>query len=191
MRKLPIHWKTPNGSHLILRQMHADDAEGVKNSLNQLSPTARRYRFFTPVREFTNEMVSRLVDVDPAKEFAVVVLYSEDGLEIPIAGGRFVVDGRDCEFSLVVGDDWQGQGIGRRILKVLMYEASRRGLKKIIGNVLTENLAMIELGRKIKFELLDSEEGHSVKCLVRQLPKLPVGFLEKMVLRLRSSRLNT
>ncbi len=170
--------------------MRADDADGVKTSLNQLSPIARRYRFFTPVREFTDEMVSRLVDVDPAKEFAVVVLHSEVGQEIPVAGGRFVIDGRDCEFSLVVGDDWQGQGIGRRILKALMYEASRRGLNKIIGYVLTENLAMIELGRRMKFELLDSEEGQSVKCLARQLPKLPVGFLEKMVLRLRSRKLN-
>jgi acetyltransferase len=190
LRKLPIRWKSPNGSHLILRQMRADDADGVKTSLNQLSPIARRYRFFTPVREFTDEMVSRLVDVDPAKEFAVVVLHSEVGQEIPVAGGRFVIDGRDCEFSLVVGDDWQGQGIGRRILKALMYEASRRGLNKIIGYVLTENLAMIELGRRMKFELLDSEEGQSVKCLARQLPKLPVGFLEKMVLRLRSRKLN-
>jgi acetyltransferase len=171
--------------------MQADDAEAVKNSLNQLSPTARRYRFFTPVKEFTDEMVGRLVDVDPAKEFAVVVLRSDDGQEIPIAGGRFVVEGGDCEFSLVVGDSLQGQGIGRKILKALMYEASRRGLNKIMGYVLTENLAMIALGQSMKFELLDSDEGPSVQCLVRQLPRLHVGFLEKMVSRLRNRKLKT
>ena len=134
-------------------------------------------------------MVGRLVDVDPAKEFAVVVLRSDDGQEIPIAGGRFVVEGRDCEFSLVVGDSLQGQGIGRRILKALMYEASRHGLNKIMGYVLTENLAMIALGQSLKFKLLDSDEGPSVQCLARQLPRLHVGFLEKMVRRLRNRQL--
>lgn len=170
-----------------MRLMRVDDAEGVKNSLNQLSPLARRHRFFGPVREFTDLMVSRLVDVEPAKVYPLVVLRRTKESLAPIGGGRFVIDegGTMCEFSLVVGDDWQGQGIGRRILKALIEEASKRGLRRITGDVLAENLAMIALARSMGFALMDSDEGHSVKQLVRELPKLQEPLVHRIVQKLK------
>lgn len=172
MSNLPLRWKSPNGSRLKMRLMRPGDAESVKNSLNQLSPLARRHRFFGPVREFTDPMVSQLVDGDPARVYPLVVLHRTKETRVTVGGGRFVIDetGKACEFSLVIIDDWQGQGIGRRVLGELIVEATRRGLQRIIGDVLAENPAMLVLGRSMGFVLQDSEEGPSVKRLVRTLP---------------------
>lgn len=171
MPRLPIRWKSLNGKKFLLRLMRPDDVPSVTDFLNQLSPTARRYRFFSPVSSFSDRMVTKLVVVNQNKECALVVVCLEPGKEFPVGGGRFVIDesGLDCEFSVLVGDDWQGRGIGRRVLGALIDEASRRGLGRIIGDVLAENRAMIALGRAMGFAVTESEEGYSVNRLVREL----------------------
>jgi GNAT superfamily N-acetyltransferase len=129
--------------------MRPSDAPQVKASLNKLSADARRSRFFASIAEFSDDAVHRLIDIDPAREYLLVVLRREEGAEIPIAGGRFVHENErpDCTFSLLIGDPWQGQGIGRRILKALIREASRRGLRRMHGHVLADNRPMLGLAR--------------------------------------------
>jgi GNAT superfamily N-acetyltransferase len=153
---------------------------------NRLSPTARRYRFFSPVKSFSEEMVTRLVDVDRRRECALAVVCLEHGKEISVGGGRFVVEdsGAGCEFSLLVGDDWQGQGVGRRILATLIERAARRGVQRIAGDVLAENRGMIALGRALKFQVTASDEGPAVLRLVRELAPSSSGLLERLVRKL-------
>lgn len=186
MSKLPIRWKSPHGRKLLLRRMRPDDAASVRDFLNRLSPTARRYRFFSPVNNFSEQMVNRLVDIDHSRECALAVVCLEQGREISVGGGRFVVDesGDACEFSVLVGDDWQGQGIGRRILATLIERAARRGLQRISGDVLAENRGMIALGRALKFRVTASDDGPAVVRLVRELAPPPAGLLDRLVRKL-------
>ena len=165
-------WRTRNDAHLVMRLMRREDAPRVKFGLNQLSPESRRHRFFRAVADFSDEMVAKLVDIDPKKQGAVLVVQVEKGIEIPIAGGRFVAESDiTCEFSLLVGYRWQKQGIGRHILLALIGEASRRGLTKMTGYVMSENRSMIELARSTGFQVNESDEGESIKRLVRDLPR--------------------
>jgi acetyltransferase len=167
----PQHWRAIDGSRMTLRPMLKSDAPLVKESLGQLSSESRRNRFFSAVREFSDETVRRLTDFDPASEFAVVVIRKENGREIPIAGGRFVhCDDRRCEFSVLVGDPWQGQRIGHRILRTLIREASRRGLRQMDGYVLADNRAMLKLARAHGFMVDDSGEGAGVRIVTLDLP---------------------
>jgi len=168
----PQHWRAADGKQMTLRPMLKSDAPLVKESLGQLSRESRRNRFFSPIREFSDEMVRRLTDFDIAKEFALVVVFKENNKEIPLAGGRFVHenDGRRCEFSLLIGDPWQGQRIGHRILRVLIREASRRGLSKMEGYVLADNQAMLKLARSMGFEIEDDAREIGVKRVTLDLP---------------------
>ncbi len=155
-----------------MRLMRREDATRVKLGLNQLSPESRRHRFFRAVTDFSDEMVAKLVDIDPVTQWAVIVVQVEKGIEIPVAGGRFVAESDiTCEFSLLVGDRWQKQGIGRHILLALIGEASRRRLAKMTGYAMSENRSMIELARSIGFQVKESDEGESIKRLVRNLPR--------------------
>lgn len=169
----PQHWRAANGTRLTMRPMLKSDAPLVKESLGQLSSEARRNRFFSAVREFSDETVRRLTDFDTATEFAVVVVRPEQGREIPVAGGRFVhcEDGRRCEFSVLIGDTWQGQGIGHRILRTLIREAARRGLRQMDGYVLADNRAMLKLARAHGFMVDTSGEDAGVRIVTRELPR--------------------
>jgi acetyltransferase len=173
-------WRAQNGVDLAMRLMRAEDAQRVKLALNQLSPESRRHRYFRAVADFSDEMVTDLVVIDPLKQWAVLVVHVEKGIENPVAGGRFVAESDIlCEFSLLVGDRWQGQGIGRHILLALIGEASRRGLTEMIGYVMSENRSMIALARSMGFQVNESEEGETVKRLVRDLPRHSPGNLAR------------
>ncbi|MBK7422288.1 MAG: GNAT family N-acetyltransferase [Propionivibrio sp.] len=149
--------------------------------MNQLSPDSRRHRYFRAVADFSDEMVTDLVVIDPLKQWAVLVVHVEKGIEIAVAGGRFVAESDiTCEFSLLVDDRWQGQGVGEHILLALIGEASHRGLTKMTGYVLSENSSMIALARSMDFQVNESEEGESVKKLIRSLHRPSAGKLDRL-----------
>ena len=172
MKDYVDRWQTTDGVRLEMRRMRLDDAPQVKESLNQLSAKARRNRFFAAIAEFSDAAVSKFVDVDPHHEHLLVVVRRENDLEIPIAGGRFIQqgDGTDCSFSLLIGDPWQNQGIGRRLLKALLREAAQRGLRQMYGHVLADNQPMLRLARSLRFSAIDSDQGEGVVKIVCDLP---------------------
>ena len=184
MPEIIDRWQALDGTQLEMRQMRQSDEPQVKEALNKLSSDARRNRFFATIAEFSEAAVHQFITVDPAREYLLVVMRREDGADIPIAGGRFVHedDRPECAFSLLIGDAWQGQGIGRRILKALIGEACKRGLQQMYGHVLADNRPMLELARSQRFAVTDSDQGQGVLKIARDLPR-PTAQQWKTVLR--------
>ena len=60
---------------------------------------------------------------------------------------------KHAEFSVIVGDLWQGKGIGAELLKRCLLISKERGIEKVNGMVLSENLQMLALGRKLGFSV--------------------------------------
>lgn len=172
MKDFRKFWRAPDGTWLEMRPMRNTDAPLVKQSLNQLSASSRRNRFFASIAEFSDDAVERLVVISPQREYLLVVVRHEAGLEVPIGGGRFVQDeqGSGCSFSLLIGDAWQGQRIGRKILKALLREASRRGVRQMHGDVLSDNRPMLALARSLRFSIIDSDPREGTVQIVRDLP---------------------
>ncbi|AWR95640.1 GNAT family N-acetyltransferase [Acidianus brierleyi] len=75
--------------------------------------------------------------------------------------GKIIGEGtiyNDGEFSLVVHPEFRRYGIGSMIVKSLINEGKRMGLKKIKFYTLSENMPMIKLGRKLGFKLINDED---------------------------------
>ena len=64
-----------------------------------------------------------------------------------VAGARYIAgaDLQSCEFAIAVADQWQGCGIGVRLLRELIAIASRSGITQIVGDTLATNVAMYAL----------------------------------------------
>jgi acetyltransferase len=171
-------WLSANGTLLTLRRMRPGDATMVKWGLERVSAQARRNRFFAAIGEISDQLVRRLTEVDPRREYALLVVRKSEGADSPVAGGRIVVDEdhAGCQFSLLVGDDWQGQGIGQRLLRALVDEAGRRRLRRIEGHVYADNRAMLRLARSLGFQVTDSAEGSAVKLVRLELDQMTRGW---------------
>ena len=61
--------------------------------------------------------------------------------------------GTDPEFAVVVGDPWQGKGVGAILMERLIAIAKERSMESIGGLVLAENTHMLALARKLGFDI--------------------------------------
>ena len=60
-----------------------------------------------------------------------------------------VMDEEMAEVALVVREDFQGQGIGSQLMKILQVIARDNGYKAFMATVLKENIAMTHVFKKL------------------------------------------
>jgi acetyltransferase len=164
-------WQPHEGPRVTLRPIRPEDAQLEQAFVKRLSSESRYFRFMDTLRELTPLMLVRFTQIDYDREMAFVATVPEGGAETEVAVARYVAnpDGESCEFALVVADDWQGRGLGRRLMEQLIAVARARGLRSMIGHVLAENRGMLALARKLGFVAGDSGEGPMVKRAVLAL----------------------
>ena len=122
-------------------------------TFEELSPASRHMRFFTPVRELPQAVKERLSDVDGVMNAAILAFdaarFADDHPEgKPVGVARWMAHPTGVEpagppeLSVTVIDEYQGMGVGRRLMDDLLALARRRGLRRIYADVLRENVAM-------------------------------------------------
>jgi acetyltransferase len=169
--ELMTTWRLADGSSVNLRPIRPEDAEMEQEFVKNLSANSRYFRFMNTVRELTPTMLMRFTQIDYDQEMAFVAVREEGGREVEIAVARYATnpDGQTCEFAVVVADSWQCKGLGRRILELLIEVARSRGLKAMVGHILSGNQPMLALCGKLGFRISDSPEDAGMKRAVLDL----------------------
>ncbi|HZN86883.1 MAG TPA: bifunctional acetate--CoA ligase family protein/GNAT family N-acetyltransferase [Burkholderiales bacterium] len=163
--RLVTTWQPREGPLVTLRPIRPEDAEMEQAFVKGLSAQSRYFRFLDTLRELTPAMLVRFTQIDYDREMAFVATVARDGGEAEIGVCRYVAnpDGASCEFAVVIADDWQRKGLGRRMLALLVDTARARGLRSMIGHVLAENRGMLQLCQSLGFVVSDSPEGPMVR----------------------------
>jgi acetyltransferase len=154
-------WQLPDGTEITIRPIRPEDAKIEKSFVEHLSPQTKYFRFLGAVQELTQAMLVRFTQIDYDREMAFIAALKNGLEEKEIAVGRYVTypDGEACEFAIVVADEWQGKGIGHQIMLDLIRVAASKGLKKMVGDIFSENKGMIAMAQSLGFETkIDSEE---------------------------------
>lgn len=167
----PQGFRLPDGRLLRMRPIRESDAEGLRAAFHRLSDESRYQRFMAPVKEVTPEMLERATRLDPSREVALVMTHGGEEAGIIVGGARFAGDADHdcCEFAVTLVDDWQGLGLGGRVLRKLLRVARAMGYKAMYGYVLAGNEPMLALVRGLGFRVEDSSDGPRVKLVVRGL----------------------
>ncbi|MDK9708050.1 MAG: GNAT family N-acetyltransferase [Desulforhopalus sp.] len=151
-----------DGRHLLIRPIQPEDAGLFVELFKTLSPTSVYYRFFRHMKELSAEMLAMLTQIDYDRHMALVALDVSSTPEKMLGVARIITDptGEHAEFSIMVGDPWQGQGVGAQLLLNLLKAAKQQGMERIWGTVLPENTHMQRLGKKCGFTIkYNNEEG--------------------------------
>jgi GNAT superfamily N-acetyltransferase len=141
------------GRSVTLRAVRPDDRDAFEAAFDRLSADARYSRFFVPLRELPDKMLDDATNPTPDHTVALVALDGE-GEGAPIVGGArfgFAPGGEACEFAVTVADDWQGVGLARRLMEDLITLARARGLRRMEGYVLPDNMGMRGLAARLGF----------------------------------------
>ncbi|MCO6433002.1 acetyltransferase [Nitrosomonas nitrosa] len=168
---LITHWQMPDGTDLTIRPIRPEDAEIEQAFVRDLSAESKYFRFMDTLQELSLPMLVRFTQIDYDREMALIAVLEEDGHEKELGVCRYVAshDGQTCEFALVVADEWQKKGIGNKLMNCLFDAARARGIKLMQGEVLATNRSMLELVRRLGFEVSTSEEDASIKWIMKRL----------------------
>jgi len=142
--------RTRNGSAVTVRFVEPRDAEALQNYFRSLTTRSRYNRFLGATSELPASLLEQFIHVGEADRFSVVATMRLDGHEIIVGEARYAFDpgAASVEFGLSIDDRWQGQGIGKTLLKNLECRAASFGAERMVGDTLRSNEAMISLARK-------------------------------------------
>jgi acetyltransferase len=130
-----------------IRAIRADDYPLLRSFVRGLSRQTA-YRRLMSGRMPPDEEIRRWAEIDEKRECALVAL--AEGRIVGVA--RYATESPDeTDFAVVLADAWQGKGLGRQLMERLIAEARRRGLRRLTGTTLSENVAMVALARSLGF----------------------------------------
>ncbi|MEJ2725867.1 MAG: acetate--CoA ligase family protein [Deltaproteobacteria bacterium] len=161
---------TSGGLDIFIRPIKPEDAPMLLDLFDSLSSRSRYYRFFSPMKSLSQDMLVQLTQIDYDRHIALVAFGKENGQEKMLGVAR-VISGasrEDAEFSVAVGDPWQEMGVGRVLAKKSIEVAKDYGIQRIHGNVLAENKHMLKLGREMGFTVSRGEVANEY-CLSMKL----------------------
>jgi len=163
------HEVTLAGLSVFIRPIRPEDAPLLVELFDTLSPTSIYYRFFGTLKGLPHSMLVRFTQVDYDREIDMVALEKANGdKERMVATARVISDpdGKRAEFAILVGDPWQGKGVGARLLERCLAIAKERGIETVWGIVLPENTGMLALARKLGFKVSKSDDPGELEVTI-------------------------
>src|SRR4051812_3638449 len=134
-----------DGTPVFVRPIVAEDKPLLVDGLRRISPETAMRRFLSPKVRFTPAELRYLTEVDQHDHIALVAVDARDA-SVLIAVARCVRVGPDtADVAVVVGDPWQGLGLGRRLMRLLAAAAEQEGITRFAGTMLADNRPALKL----------------------------------------------
>jgi acetyltransferase len=164
-------WTLSPGQSLRVRPVRHDDGELEEAFVCALSSESRYQRMLSGGVKVTPEWIDSMTHIDYHRHMAFAVTTTSNGVEQFVGVGRYVVDALEssADVALVIADGWQGGGLGRRLLELLLEHAASAGIHEAAGVVLTTNVAMLRLARSMGFTVSREPGDATVRRISRQL----------------------
>lgn len=145
------HVPLADGRAVTVRPVLPSDFEAERRFVVGLSAQSRHRRFHVGVATLPDAMLQSFTHIDYRTHVALVAVADDGLMPTLVADARYVVldDSAQAEFAIAVADHWQGIGLGRELLMRLGTHARRSGLRRLCGDVLRDNAAMISLVRSL------------------------------------------
>lgn len=160
----PSHYErrffTNDGALLLVRPIKPDDAALLVDFFSCLSPQTIFNRFLTHLKRLPPEWIESFTRIDYDRDVALVAVQKFDLREMILGVCRILQCPGSArgEVAVVVGDQWQGKGIGSFLLEQCIRIARDLGMRSLWGLVSTENSKVLALAEKFGFQATSYSE---------------------------------
>jgi acetyltransferase len=154
---------------VTLRPIKPEDENRFNELFKSLSTESVRFRFFEIIKELSHDTLSRYCNLDYDREMAIVAQFETDCRFVGVV--RLILDKepKGGEFAIMVGDAWQGLGLGSKLMDLIIDVARDFRLERIYSLVNRENYKMINLCRKKGFDIQPIDD-YSVDVSIKITP---------------------
>ena len=153
---VPVKLELSDGRCAMVRLAHIQDAPLVKEMYDLLSPRTRRLRYHAYTAELPLETALTMCEFDPARHACLIAVHHSGDREYVIGHAQYArasSQSVEAETAIVVRDDFQGLGLGGRMLSMLLELCHSQNIKRVFGWVDSQNRHMLHLYRKTEWPL--------------------------------------
>jgi acetyltransferase len=153
-KELEEEFALANGREVLLRPIRPEDEPAHHEFIAKCTPEDMRLRFFHLVRALPHAEMARLTQIDYDREMAFIATApGDDGQFETLGVVRTVADLNNdtAEYAILVRSDLKGQGLGRKLMEKIVVYCRLRGTRRIVGIVLRDNVAMLDLIHRLGF----------------------------------------
>jgi acetyltransferase len=160
-KKYEMLWTLKDGREVLLRPIKPEDEPLWLEMFQSFSDESIRYRFFQILKDTPHEVRVRYCNIDYDREIAIVAELTEKNRKRILGVGRLSIepDGKSGELAFIVGDQWQGLGLGTKIVDYTLEIAKEMGVETVYAIMLPDNYRALNLAKKMGFKLEYLSDG--------------------------------
>jgi RimJ/RimL family protein N-acetyltransferase len=150
------------GWRILVRPLEPDDDPRIRDLLAHVSQQDLRLRFFDSIKEFSPEFILRLTHLDYARAMAFVAIDEASSDTLGVVRLHTDASREAGEYAILLRSDLKGRGLGWALMQIMIGYAKFRGLKRVYGQILSENSVMLRMCRELGFKVAVNPEDRGI-----------------------------
>src|SRR5262247_4651113 len=146
-----LHKTVPGGERVLIRRARPEDVALYRDFLADVSAEDLRLRFFADVAELSAAEIDKLTHLNYRHDMAFVALDEDTGHMLGLVRLKDELDEKTAEFAILVRSRFKGHGLGWLLMQRVIDYAKEKGLRRVYGDVLAENSAMLQMSAELGF----------------------------------------
>ena len=171
------HVTLRDGEKVLLRPLTVDDARLYPDFLAEVTADDLRLRFFAPMRQVSPELIDKLIHYDPDKAMAFIAIAEASGKMLGVVRLHDDASGDTAEFAIILRSRLKGHGLGWLMMKHMIAKARDKGLATVRGQVLAENVTMLQMCEELGFHVSDDPTERGVKVVTLPMAEVPAAAM--------------
>ncbi len=165
-----LHETIRGGERVLIRRLRPEDTGLYPEFLHDVSAEDLRLRFFARIAELSAAEIDRLARLDYRHEMAFIALDEDTGHMLGLVRLKDELDEKTAEFAILIRSRLKGHGLGWLLMRRVIDYAREKGLRRVYGDVLVENTAMLQMCAELGFRALDM--GSHIRRVVLDLENI-------------------
>lgn len=161
------HETARGGEHVLIRPVRPEDTALYPDFLADVSAEDLRLRFFARVAELSADEVDWIGHLNHQHGMAFIALDEDTGRMLGLVRLKDELDEETAEFAILVRSRLKGHGLGWLLMQRVIEYAKEKGLRRVYGDVLAENTAMLQMCAELGF--YEEDLGSGMRRVVRDL----------------------
>ena len=171
LQSLVHHDVLPDGTRVLMRPLKPEDATLYPEFIAHVTLEDSRLRFFSAIKELSEERIAQLTHLDYARAMAFISLDEASGKMLGVVRLHLDDSREGGEYAVIVRSELKGHGLGWLLMQRMIEYARALGLKRVHGQVLAENTTMLRICAELGFHIEDDPNQRGIRVVTLELEK--------------------
>lgn len=176
IRPYPKEWERQtalkDGRAVLMRPIRPEDEALYQDFFKEVTPEDLRLRFFAPIKDFTHAFLAKLTQLDYERAIAFAAIETATGKLLGAVRLHADPEHVTGEYAILLRSNLKGQGLGWKLMKLMIEWAEADGLSAVKGEILRENRTMISMCEALGFSVKSSPDDESIAVVTLPIAKM-------------------